>query len=358
MKLFTEIYEAMRDKFLSGNSSLTNFNVNSRMRALLEAIAEALEEIWFYEDSVLQALFVETAKGTYLDKRATELGLTRLAAQKAYCPQVRFTGTASTVIPAGTVISTGSNTNPEVEFVTLEEVTIHGGETTVDTDVEAKIAGSSGNVITGAIDTLVSVVSGLSAVENLQPASGGADAETDAELRTRIILKWYASSYGPTNNTIRSWCLEVRGVADARVVGNFPAPGKAAVLIWSRNEEGALTPASSDLVAQVQVILDERRPVCFILTATIPTGILVDVETAIEVAGGYTFTDVSEAVKAAIEDYFSNLSVGDDVLVAGLLYTVMGVAGVANAAITAPTADVIIGVSDSAILGDNIISEL
>jgi len=356
MKLFNEIYEAMRNKFLSLNSSLTNFNINSRIRALFEAVAEALERLWFYADTILQAVFVTTAKDTYLDKRALEMGLVRRATQKAW-GIVTFTGEQGTIIPLGTIVSTNKASASVVEFITTKEVEIPTGDE-VDVDIEAVVAGTSGNVEAGKIDTLVSSVPGVAGVENKQAIAGGADEETDAELRQRLILRWYAPSYGPTNNTIRAWCLELRGVADTRVIGNFPEPGKAQVLVWSRNQVGALVPASIELVAQTQTLLDERRPVCFILTAVVPTGILVDVETEIAIEEGYEFLNVAESVKAIIESHFAGLGVGDDVLVAELLYTVMGITGVANAAIIEPETDVIIGVSDTALLGDNIVSAM
>lgn len=357
MKTFKEIYEAIRDKFLSLQKKGTNYNIGGFLRSLKEAIAEAIEKLWFHADRIYQALFIPTAKSTYLDKRAKEMGLERRAATKS-TGVVTFTGTAGTIYPLGTIVTTDPDGQLVVEFETDAQVTIPGGETTVDADITAKVAGASGNVEAGQINTVKNPPTGHTSVTNQQAVSGGADEETDESLRKRCTLKWYATTYGPTNNTIRSWCLEIDGVAEAQVVGNFPEPGKAKIYIWSRNQAGALVPATSALVTTVQTMLDERRPVCFILTAAVPSGVLVNVEVEITVESGHDFLTVRDAVKSSIQTYFAGLSVGDDVYRAEILYAVMGTTGVENANVIEPTSDEEIGATDTAQLGECTISEM
>ncbi len=89
MKYASDIYQTIRNKFLILNQTITNFNVGSRIRSLFEAVALAIEEIWFRIDSMYQGLFAATARITDLDLRALELGVQRCAAQKA-AGYVRF----------------------------------------------------------------------------------------------------------------------------------------------------------------------------------------------------------------------------------------------------------------------------
>ncbi len=90
MKYASDIYQTIRDKFLTLNQTITNFNVGSRIRSIFEAVALAIEEIWFRIDSMYQGLFAATARSEDLDLRALELGVQRRAAQKA-TGYVRFT---------------------------------------------------------------------------------------------------------------------------------------------------------------------------------------------------------------------------------------------------------------------------
>jgi len=83
MKYATDIYEVIRDKFLTLNQTITNFNVGSRIRSLFESVALAIEEVWFRIDTMYQGLFAATARNGDLDLRALELGITRRPAQKA-----------------------------------------------------------------------------------------------------------------------------------------------------------------------------------------------------------------------------------------------------------------------------------
>jgi uncharacterized phage protein gp47/JayE len=83
MKYASDIYQTIRNKFLTLNQTITNFNVGSRIRSLFEAVALPIEEIWFRIDSMYQGLFAATARSDDLDLRALELGVQRRAAQKA-----------------------------------------------------------------------------------------------------------------------------------------------------------------------------------------------------------------------------------------------------------------------------------
>jgi len=91
MKYASDIYQTIRDKFLTLNQTITNFNVGSRIRSIFEAAALAIEEIWFRIDAMYQGLFAATARDDDLDLRALELGVSRRAAQKA-TGYVRFSG--------------------------------------------------------------------------------------------------------------------------------------------------------------------------------------------------------------------------------------------------------------------------
>ncbi len=354
MKTAKEIYERIRDALLGRNTTLTNFNVGSRIRSLLEAVALAIEEVWFFADRTYHSLFVVTATGEDLDLRARELGITRKPAQKA-TGFVRFTGQQGTMIPQGTVVSTDPNASEVVEFVTTQDATI-GASGTVDVPIEARVAGLQGNVEDNKITYLPSPITGVDAVTNPTATSGGLDEETDEDLRKRCVLKWWSTSYGATENAIRSWALEVPGVADARVIPAWQGPGTVKVLVWSRDADGNLVPASNDTVAQVQALMDARRPITTRITVEQPTGQVVDVKVAIEVATGYDFNTVADAVEQAIRNLLSTLNPDGTLRVAKILAVTMGVSGVENASVQAPSRD--LPITGSVIPGKIIVVKL
>lgn len=209
------------------------------------AIELALAAIWAQQ--VLERGFASTTFGEYLDLRCEEHGLTRRAAVKA-TGQVTFTGTPSTVIPAGTQISTsGSEAAPAVIFTTKTEATI-SAEGTVTVDIEAVEAGADGNVAAGAITLLAQPISGVTGVSNAAATTGGLDEEDDATLLSRYLQKVRSPSAGGNKADYVNWAMEVPGVGGVSVVPVRDGPGTVSIAIIGSDKK----PASQDLVDAVQ----------------------------------------------------------------------------------------------------------
>lgn len=349
MKYAAGIYEVIRDKFLTLNQTITNFNIGARIRSLFESVALAIEELWFRIDTMFQGLFAATAHGNDLDLRAMELGLSRRAAKKA-TGYVRFTGTQSTEIPEGTICSTDPDIDPIAESLSTEKKIIPAAGY-IDVPVEAKDAGEEGNVEAGKVIYLPQSIGGVTSIENLNAITGGADQEDDESLRKRIVLRWYGTSFGGCEESFRTWALEVDGVAEAQAVACWKGPGTVKVYIWSKDESDKLIPASDTLISTVQTYVDERKPICTSVIVAKPTGILVDVFVHLECESGYTFATVNENVRSAIITFFNNLGVGEDLIVSKLLAAIMAVTGVKDAKIGVPKANVNCESTDTIMLG-------
>ncbi|MGB3341335.1 MAG: baseplate J/gp47 family protein [bacterium] len=349
MKYASDICQVMINKFLQLNQTITNFNIGSRIRSLFESAALGIEEVWFRIDTMFQGLFAATAHNSDLDLRALELGVSRKAAKKA-TGYVRFTGAQSTEVPEGTVCSTDPDIDPIVECLTTAQKTIPAAGY-IDVPVEAKVAGEEGNIEAGKIIYLPQSIAGVTAINNLYAITGGADQEEDESLRKRIVLRWYALSYGGCEESFRSWALEVEGVAEAHAVACPLGPGTVKLFIWSKNEVGNLIPGSSELIDDVQNFIDERKPICTSVIIAQPTGILVDVFVTLEVLSGYVFSTVNENVRSAIIIFCNTLGVGDDLIVAQLLAAIMAVEGVKDTKIGTPKDNITCAPTDTIMLG-------
>lgn len=73
-----------------------------------------------------------------------------------------------------------------------------------------------------------------------------------------------------------------------------------------------------------------------------PTVVVPTVELSPTILDGYETATVQTSIKEAIKEYVNSLSISGDVLLAELYKRVMGVSGVYNASITAPTSDVVL----------------
>lgn len=160
------------DLFLNANSSVGN-SMNMLFSA---ATAQA---------------FLGTASGEYLDALGALVGFDRQASTKATGEVTFSRDTAATAdwdIPTGTQVGTAPDANGNViVFLTTEDAILLTGETSVDVAVEAKVAGTTGNVGSATVISQVTPLSFAPYVSNTTAFEGGADQELDEDYRDRLI---------------------------------------------------------------------------------------------------------------------------------------------------------------------------
>lgn len=207
------------------NENLTDicdFSEGSEIRTLHESIA--VELFAFYKDAYNLALkkFINTATGQYLDMIGCEHHLTRKKSQIA-TGSVTFTlhetlGTNYT-IPKDTIIL-GRGTG--YEYVLEQNVTIAANTLTADGTVHSKVTGSRYNSLSNTL-TAFKNIEGIPkpvTVTNNSPITGGVDAETDTDFRTRILASKKERTYG-TISTYTNLILDnVTEVHDVQFVAH------------------------------------------------------------------------------------------------------------------------------------------
>lgn len=246
---YTVILKRMKDAVKAADPTLDT-SEGGFVHLALAPLAVELAQYALYARQVLDRGFAQTTFGAYLDLRAEEHGVTRKPAAKA-TGTVRFSGTAGTVVPAGTRVSTASTSaTPPVVFTTDAQATVGSGGT-VDVAVTAVTAGARGNVGASTITLLVDAVSGITAVTNPTATSGGADEESDAALLTRYLQAVRNPSAAGNKADYERWALEVAGVGAVAVVPVRDGPGTVSVAIL----DSAKNPASQSLVDSVQAYI-------------------------------------------------------------------------------------------------------
>lgn len=336
MKLRDAWYEQMRDAIVAARVGLTNFNVASRIRGLLKAIGTGLEEVSFACDTAFQNLYLATAKGEALTIRARESGRERKPAAKA-TTMYRFTGAAGTVIPVGTKVATADpDTDAEaLEYQTMSEIEVAPGGTYVDTMIEAMETGPEYNVPPGAIETPIGGwPAGITDGTNPESADGGADVETDDDLRQRAALSPYRTAVGQPPRFWESLATDLVGVARAKCISGWAGAGTFKVLVWSRDAEGELIPASAALAEDVDDLLQEYVIPGVLLTVEPAEGPVQDVTVYLEVSSG--FEVAAAAVQGAIEDLFPIATL----VTAEIVAAAMGVENVTDCRVAVPKANV------------------
>lgn len=185
METFDEIYARMKAKYIeeSGSEFLETSDIAIRLRVLAGEIYNAQTSLEWLK----KQMFVNTASGENLDYLASERGLKRKEATKAKGEIMFMIPEAvdhKITIPKGAVVSTNDKT--PIRFCTTETEEIGIGGTFVSVYAEAEQAGSNGNIQPNTATVPVSVPAEIVTVKNPVLFEGGADEESDEELRSRI----------------------------------------------------------------------------------------------------------------------------------------------------------------------------
>lgn len=295
-------------------------------------LAGAVHGLYGFLSFMAQQLFADTATTTYLERKASEYAITRLAATPA-TGNVTATGTNGVVIPAGTVVRRSDGT----AYVTGTDATIAGGSATVG--LTALVAGAAGNADSGIILALGSPIAGVTS--NVTVTSdglvGGTDQEADAGLRTRYLARVQAAPQGGSAADYITWAMSVDGVTRAWV---FPAelgPGTVTVR-FVRDNDGtgtAIIPDSGE-VAAVQAVIDTLRPVT--ATPTVAAPIADAVAFTMHLANDTA--DARAEVIAELTDLIARRGAPGATILLSEIRTAIGVAvSPDDFALAAPTAD-------------------
>lgn len=259
-------------------------------RSVLGAIARVLagvsHQLHGHLDWIADQVFPDSADAEHLERWASIWGLQRKPGTYA-AGSIVVSGTPATVVPAGTRWIRPSGE----EYASTVEVLLVSGSGAVP--LEAIEPGAAGNAAEGSVLTVQGVVAGLLAAATVAVGglSGGAEAETDAALRERILARIQEPPMGGAAHDYVAWALAVPGITRAWVHPLWEGPATVRVIVVTDDAEDGPSPSSAKLL-EVQEYIDERRPVTADVTVAAP--VLVPLDLTIEV------TPDTSAVRAAV----------------------------------------------------------
>ena len=217
--------------------------------------------------TVLQNL-VYWANSVMLDELCGQLGVFRIPAIGAKCTfQITLAaGNTGVVLPLGIRIQ---STDLQVIFITDEQVIVAAGELTKTVIGTAQTTGSIGNnYAPGNISVVMDPQPFVMAIANTDLTSGGADDETDDQLRARYPLALSSFSVASPKQAYIYWAKTAhQSIIDVAVTN--PTPGH--VNIYPLCIGGTLP--TTEILAAVEAICsaDKVRPLCDIVTVAAPT---------------------------------------------------------------------------------------
>lgn len=270
----------------------------SLLKVIARVMAGASHGLHGHLDFIADQIIPTTASTENLERWADLFGLQRRAATPAV-GSVTFTGTNGSAIPSGTLIQRADGQR----FTTDALATIAAGTATVA--VTAETQGVAANTDTATELPLVVPVAGVNSPATVDSPGlgGGADIETDAQLRTRLKSFLQARPQGGSDADYEAWTLEVSGVTRVFVRGGNSGLGTVDVFFAVDDDPGGPIPDAAK-VAEVQARLNDTtrrdsRPVTAEVTAIAP----------LETLQAFTLSALSpntaavqQAISAALED--------------------------------------------------------
>jgi uncharacterized phage protein gp47/JayE len=318
----------------------------SNLRVIADVLAGLSTLHYGYQEWLSRQLFPDTCEGPFLERWASIWGLTRLPATAAI-GSLAVLGTGGAVVPAGAEFQRVDG----VRYRTADGATL-ATDGTATVAVEAETLGTMGDAVTGTQVTTVTALPGIVAQATVAAPglAGGADEETDAMLRTRLLARIQTPPHGGAASDYVDWTLEVPGVT--RVWVEPLEQGSGTVVVRFAMDDAAHAPNGIPTQADVDIVqahLDEVRPVTAEVFAVAPIARPVDITIA-------TLTpdvpDVRTAVEAELRDTFYRNGTPGAVLYISWLWEAVSLAsGERHHRITVPTGDVQLAAGELPVLG-------
>lgn len=245
------------------------------------------------------------------------------------------------------------DTNAVGENTTIHPPTVDGTGGKVFASVTATENGPAYDQPIGAITQLVPPIDSVS-VFNSAPSLGGALAESDQDLRVRVLGRYKRQGAGNVFD-YQGWALDEPGVGRVTVLPLWNGAGTVKVVITDRN--GAAVPLT--IVASLQNRLDPiagqgkgLAPVGAVVTVATAAGLAVTVVASVNPEPGYSVDDHADGrvvlrplIEAAVLRYVQSVQSGGFVVyeqVKGRIVTVQGVHTISAVTVNGGTADVLI----------------
>ena len=271
-----------------------SFVGNSVLRVLADAQAALAHLVLRYLDWLARQFLPDTAEAEWLDRHGdiwlvNADGTIGRKAGTLAAGSVTMTGVPGTIVPIATELQAN------VFYETTAQILLGSSATAVA--VIALDPGTAGNMNPGDVLSFTTAIAGVDGTATVVSLTGGADDETDDELRQRILFRIQQPPMGGDADDFVQWALAVPGVTRAWCYPLEMGIGTVTVRFMCddlRAEWGGF-PLPID-VLNVETYIDSVRPVAvkdvFVLA---PLPMPVDLTI-------FSLTEDTEAMRQAIEE--------------------------------------------------------
>lgn len=351
IKDFASISASMINWMKATQNKLTDFNVGSVARTLVEAPAAEIDELYQQMFIGLKESIPVAVYNSFNFAAITELPATGL---------IRVTVTASAspiLIAASTTFTPGSG---DVLYVSNADVTIAPGSTFADVLVTCDTPGTVGNIPAGITFTAEPVIAGFVSASNLAAFVSGVDTESIDDRKNRFNAFIAALPRGTvaalTYGLNLTYLVDAQGnkierVVSSSIVEPYVADNTQPIALVNCYIHNGVGSTSGALVTRArEVVYGYYDANGVAVPGWKAAGVKVDVfaasETTVAVTGvltavaGYDKPTLINQAQQIVYTYILSRPIGAPVIKAEIIALIMNIEGVFNIALTAPGADV------------------
>jgi hypothetical protein len=350
VKSFRDITLSVINYMKSVTDRITDFNIGSVARTMIEGPASEIDEL--YQKMFIglkEAIPVAIYQAFQFD------ALTAISASG----NIRVTITpqaTDTIIPASTSFRLPNNTGT---YTSQNDVTITAGASFGDVFVVASMPGTSGNITALQTFTLSPTVQPVTAATNLAAFNNGLPEETEEQRKVRFAEFVAALNHGTVSAIHYGLKLAriedttgnvIEAVRTASVVEPYLADPQQPVSLVNCYIHNGSTGASSDLLALARKIIhgyyaDDGTAVPGWKAAGVKVEIYAAAVVTVAVTGeitviaGYDEASILTTASSDISDYIAGLEIGAPALLSEIVAIVMAIDGVYNFTVSLPAGD-------------------
>lgn len=346
----------------------------SNMRVLADADAGLAHLHYGYLDYIAQQATPFNSTDEWLAGWAGLKSVYQNAANPASTPSYQFSGTAGAPVGKGVVLRRGDGYRYSlVDAVTIgADGTAHGKLTAILPDIidAPNGGGIDGNADAGTSLTLDISLPGVDASGvMIEPATGGADIETQESLRARMLLAYQSPPQGGSDTDYKQWALAVPGVTRCWPKRRLMGAGSVGVYIMcdGNDETNHGFPVGTDGISQLddwgaQKATGDQGRVADYIYPLAPVTALVYVCSPVaktinfEISGiSHVGSDITAAIDAAIDNVFFEGGTPEGngkIFLSDLNRAIGDIDGTAGFILVSPAANIELGVGELPVRGE------
>ncbi len=310
-------------------------------RLLIDLLAYCIYLLREQIQNASEQNLVQYAQGIILEHHAAFYGILRLSALKSKTV-LKFTAEPGTsnggarpvviTIPEGAQIRTKDG---KQIFQTLTAIEISLADTEATVEAEALVATSAANDYPlGEVSESLTSIAWINSIGNTVVTHSGADAESDTQLRERIVKAPESfSTAGPTGAYIFFALSAHPAIIDVAAETNLPGT----VQVYPLTTGGA---PSQEVIDAVKAMLsdEKRRPVCDTVSVLQPTAKTFTIDVNVTLYAVAQSIETKAVIEARLAEYADEKrkKLGRDIVQAHIITLIQSVTGVYNVALVQP----------------------